>query len=248
MFVKNFKEFYKNKGGIVVYLISDIHGDYELFVKLLKKINFSKNDKMIVLGDMIDKGKDFIKLLNLLFGEDNKDRFECLMGNHEHVFLNYYYKLVSTNLYTEDEIVRHCNDYADIAEGFTIKLIKELEALPYFIEKDDYICVHAGVPLNEKDEVLDLRQASIEELIYDRTFKAPLILPMNSKCVVYGHTPTFYTGETPKILAYKKEGCEGNKMSDYHKIQIDTGSYLTGVLGCWCVDTCTPHYVNKWEK
>ena len=54
------------------YVVSDIHGNYELFVKLLKKINFSKRDTMFVLGDVIDKGKDVQKLLNLLSG---KQRF-----------------------------------------------------------------------------------------------------------------------------------------------------------------------------
>ena len=230
----------------MVYLISDIHGDYDLFLKLLKKINFCDNDKMIILGDMIEKGSKDIELLKFIFG-DKKDCFECLLGNHEHLFLNYYNRLVALNKYTDEELVKHCNDYADITDGYTIEIIHELESLPYFIEKEDYICVHAGVPLNENDEVLDLTKATIEEFVYDRTFKAPLILPQNSKCIVYGHTPTFYTGEDASILAYKKDGCVGNKMSDYHKIQIDTGSYLTGVLGCWCVDTCMPHYVTRWE-
>ncbi|MBR2909441.1 MAG: metallophosphoesterase [Clostridia bacterium] len=230
----------------MVYLISDIHGDYDLFVKLLKKINFSKEDKMIVVGDMLDKGKKSVKLLELFFGE-YRNNFECVMGNHEHNFLKYYNKLQEVDIYTEDQIVQHCNDYADIEDGFSIEFIKNLEVLPYFIEKEDYICVHAGVPLDENDVIKNLEEAEIEELIYDRSFKAPLILPMNSKCVVFGHTPTIYLGGDPEIIAYKKEGAKGDKMSDYHKIHLDTGSYLTGVLGCWCVDECKPYYVHRWE-
>ena len=230
----------------MLYLISDIHGDYELFVKLLKKINFSEKDKMIVLGDMLDKGEKSIKLLEFLFGE-HRNNFECIMGNHEHDLLKYYYKLLDIGKYSEEEIVKHCNDFSDIRDGLTIELIKELESLPYFIEYDDFICVHASVPLDDEDVVKSLHKAEIEELVYDRRFKAPLILPNNSKCVVFGHTPTFYVCGEPEIIAYKKEGCVGDRISDYHKIHIDTGSYLTGVLGCWCVDTCKPHYVNRWE-
>ena len=37
------------------YVVSDIHGNYDLFVKLLRKINFSKSDTMFVCGDVIDK-------------------------------------------------------------------------------------------------------------------------------------------------------------------------------------------------
>ena len=114
-------------------------------------------------------------------------------------------------------------------------------------EYGDFICVHASVPLDNEDKVVDLEKVEIEELVYDRRFKAPLILPNDSKCVVFGHTPTFYVSGEPEVLAYKKEGSRGDVMSDYYKIHLDTGSYLTGVLGCWCVDTCMPYYVNKWE-
>ena len=51
------------------YVVSDIHGNYELLEKLLKKIKFSEDDTLFVLGDVIDKGKDVQKLLNLLFGK-----------------------------------------------------------------------------------------------------------------------------------------------------------------------------------
>ena len=216
----------------MIYAISDIHGDYELFIKLLKKINFSKNDKMIILGDMVDKGEKSVQLLKLLFGE-NKDCFECIMGNHEHMFLKYYYSLIDENIYSDEEIVKLCNSYAKIKEGLSIELIHELEALPYFIETKDYVCVHASVPLNEDDEIKSLEEASIEELIYDRRFKEPNLIPNNSKCVLYGHTPTFYLTGSPEIITYKKQNAKGNVVSDYYKIHLDTGSYLTGVLGCF---------------
>lgn len=37
------------------YCISDIHGYYGLFCRLLDKIRFSDKDKLYVLGDIIDK-------------------------------------------------------------------------------------------------------------------------------------------------------------------------------------------------
>ena len=35
--------------------LADIHGNYKLFDKLLKKLNFNQNDYLFVLGDMIEK-------------------------------------------------------------------------------------------------------------------------------------------------------------------------------------------------
>ncbi|MBQ3158548.1 MAG: serine/threonine protein phosphatase, partial [Clostridia bacterium] len=206
----------------MLYLISDIHGDYELFIKLLKKINFSEKDKMIVLGDMLDKGEKSIKLLEFLFGE-HRNNFECIMGNHEHDLLKYYYKLLDIGKYSEEEIVRHCNDFSDIREGLTIELIKELESLPYFIEYDDFICVHASVPLDDEDVVKSLHKAEIEELVYDRRFKAPLILPNNSKCVVFGHTPTNFIRRQRKEVIPKNSYVWYDKVYR-NKIGIDCGN------------------------
>lgn len=39
------------------YFVSDIHGEYELFLHLLDKIGFSGGDTVYILGDLIDKGE-----------------------------------------------------------------------------------------------------------------------------------------------------------------------------------------------
>ena len=36
----------------MTYFVSDIHGEYELFCALLKKIHFSESDTMYVCGDI----------------------------------------------------------------------------------------------------------------------------------------------------------------------------------------------------
>ncbi|SFQ35506.1 Calcineurin-like phosphoesterase [Butyrivibrio proteoclasticus] len=45
------------------YAISDLHGQYDIFEKLLDVIDFSENDFLYVLGDAIDRGPDGIKIL-----------------------------------------------------------------------------------------------------------------------------------------------------------------------------------------
>ena len=39
-----------------VYVVSDIHNDADRFKLLLEKINFSKDDILIVAGDIFDRG------------------------------------------------------------------------------------------------------------------------------------------------------------------------------------------------
>ena len=60
------------------YCISDIHGHYDLFCRLLDKIKFGGGDKLYVLGDMIDKGPDSVRLAKLLFSMPNVC---CIAGN-----------------------------------------------------------------------------------------------------------------------------------------------------------------------
>ena len=55
----------------MTYFVSDIHGEYDLFMRLLKKIKFSEQDEMYVLGDIIDKGKYSVKLIKYIMQRPN---------------------------------------------------------------------------------------------------------------------------------------------------------------------------------
>lgn len=46
----------------MIYCVLDVHGEYELFRKLIEKIKFSNNDKMYICSDIIDKDESSIKL------------------------------------------------------------------------------------------------------------------------------------------------------------------------------------------
>ena len=68
------------------YVMSDIHGEANRFHAMLKKINFSKLDTLIILGDIIDRGPDGIALLLEIMEMPN---VIVLLGNHEHMMLQY---------------------------------------------------------------------------------------------------------------------------------------------------------------
>ena len=64
----------------MTYVMSDLHGCYDQYIKMLKKIQFSKNDELYILGDVIDRGKEPIKILLDMAGRDN---VYPILGNHE---------------------------------------------------------------------------------------------------------------------------------------------------------------------
>ena len=47
----------------MTYVMSDIHGQYEKYIKMLDIISFSDDDELYVLGDVIDRGEHPVKIL-----------------------------------------------------------------------------------------------------------------------------------------------------------------------------------------
>ena len=70
---------------MAIYVVSDIHGCYDLFLKGLSEISFTKDDYLWCLGDAIDRGPDGIRILQYIMSHDNMD---LLIGNHELMMLN----------------------------------------------------------------------------------------------------------------------------------------------------------------
>lgn len=67
------------------YVLSDAHGQYNAYKKMLEKINFSKKDFMYILGDVIDRGPEGIRIIQDIMERKN---MELLLGNHECMLLN----------------------------------------------------------------------------------------------------------------------------------------------------------------
>jgi serine/threonine protein phosphatase 1 len=78
------------------FFIGDIHGEYNLLIKLLKKVDFDPNiDRLFSTGDVIDRGPDSYKCLL----ETQEKWFYPILGNHEKLLIDtslgsYYWKSV----------------------------------------------------------------------------------------------------------------------------------------------------------
>jgi len=190
-----------------LFAIGDIHGCYRLLKRLLEKlpINWQK-DKLIFLGDYIDRGTEVKEVLDTVI--DLKARYEdnviCLLGNHEDMFLDYikgFNKVLYLTLGGNNTI----NSYGGIQNipRAHIEFIKSLELI---FETDEYIFVHAGlrphIPVEQqgKDDLIWIRE-SFYESDYDW-----------GKTIIFGHTPM----ATPFIQP--------------NKIGIDTGAVYGGRL------------------
>ena len=225
------------------YVVSDLHGELSLFERLLKRIGFSADDEMFVCGDLIEKGERSIALAKYVLSFPN---IRCVLGNHELAFLKYYHSLSEMSPDDFDAILGKLQAYFP-EDGYLLDwdLVDRLEALPAYIEEDDFICVHAGIPLDGASNPLPLCKASPEELVNDRRFKDPHLSHNGSKCVFFGHTHTDCICGEPKLLGYRRRGERTGSIRDYYKVHLDTGAWKSGVLGCFCIDTQKAIYIKK---
>ena len=228
----------------MIYIASDLHGEYGLFMKLLEKINFSDSDSMIICGDIIDKGKESVKLLKTVFSMKN---VTAILGNHEYAFLKYYRSILGESPKNFDDVLEKLWRYfPEDSEKIDFETVDAIEALPAYLEFDKFICVHSGIPLGDDGENLPLCHASVEELVFDRRFKNPEVTHKSPKCVFFGHTHTDAVCGRNVILGHLRDGVENPRdVSDFYKIHLDTGAFCSGVMGCFCVDTMKAHYVYK---
>ena len=235
----------KKKGGeSMLYIASDLHGEYRLFRALLDKIAFSSSDRMIVCGDVIDKGEEPVRLLQFVLGEPNID---LILGNHEAEFLKYYRALMREHARDFGKVLSLLSEYFP-TDGALLdwETVDALETLPLYMEEEDFLCVHAGAPIGADGHLLPLSEASAEELVYDRRFKDPYVRHEDARCVFFGHTETAAIAGEPRILVYRREkGAAPRSVRDFCKIHLDTGAWSRGVMGCFCVDTLKAHYVRK---
>ena len=66
--------------GHKVWAVGDIHGHLATFRALVHRLNLSSEDRIICLGDMIDRGPDSAGLIEFIRSDE---RIICLKGNHE---------------------------------------------------------------------------------------------------------------------------------------------------------------------
>ena len=68
-----------------VWVVSDIHGCYQWLLDELKRRRFNPyEDLLISVGDLIDRGPDSVKCLQLI----NEKWFRAVRGNHEQMAID----------------------------------------------------------------------------------------------------------------------------------------------------------------
>ena len=70
----------------MIYCMSDIHGHYDKYLEMLRKIDFKDSDTLFVLGDVVDRGPSSMEILLDMMCRPN---VIPILGNHEYEKINW---------------------------------------------------------------------------------------------------------------------------------------------------------------
>ena len=236
---------------MATYCMSDIHGDYDKYIQMLRKINLRDKDSLYVLGDVVDRGDGSLKIL-----QDMMMRINVfpIIGNHEYMAINCLKFLLKPirpeeikNL--DKSIVEGLTEWQNVGGQSTIDefhrldneekedIIDYLEEFALYeevtVKGKDYVLVHAGLDSFSPDRELD--DYHLSEMV----FKCPDYSQVyfEDKILVTGHLPT----------AYIEENINSNRIFKANNhIAIDCGCSMgleDSRLGAICLDTGEEFYV-----
>jgi serine/threonine protein phosphatase 1 len=205
--------------------IGDVHGCHTALLTLLQQIKPTSTDRLMFLGDYVDRGPASRQVIETLLELKNTCDVVFLRGNHEEMMLDARKK---------DEGWRSCGGletlrsyHAELSDDWISKIPethwKFVEDTQPFAETDTHIFVHAclepDLDMNEQPEVV---------LFWDPFGK---LKPHKSgKRIICGHT----------------KQSSGKPADVRFAICIDTGAAYGGWLTC--LDTETGKYWQTNEK
>ena len=224
-----------------IFVMSDIHGQYDLFLKMLDRIDLKREDLLVIIGDICDRGKKSYEIyMKCMKMRKLGYNLKFILGNHEDMFLedleNDYpiryeteYSVFRNSKYFENKDMKdwHEENFLEEIEW----LVKWLKNCPLIISGNENIFVHAGLDLKkvlekqEKETVLWTREEFwLMENVELEEYKG--------KNIYFGHTPNI-NGRISK----KTDRIKG----------IDCGAFFTHFLGCIEVKSQEEIYVYEDE-
>ncbi|MBQ7840114.1 MAG: metallophosphoesterase [Lachnospiraceae bacterium] len=220
-----------------IIAISDIHGDLEGFEGVLSKYEFSDQDALVIVGDILEKGDQSLPLLKRVKQLSEKGNVHMVLGNNDTAFSNLY-----SEYFSDEDICHYMNSgkktvLAEMAKELKLpygtadeirrlkSAIKEnygeeyafLNALPQIIDCEQATFVHAGIQpgkLEEQDWSYCLTAPAFAS--QPHRFGKPLVIghwPATNYCDTIIDANVYYNEETN---VYSIDG--GNSMKSWRQI------------------------------
>ena len=230
----------------MIYVMSDLHGCYDLYLKMLEEIKFSSSDTLYLLGDYVDRGDHG---LEIVLDIANRKNVVALMGNHDFYALTVLSEMINNPDAKSKPFIQsiystwmHNGGAATYNQFWTFNEMKQrriVSIMESFQSYSDitvgdrrFTMVHGGIP--DYDPATPLDYYSVKELACYREDYSKPKFNEPSRYLITGHTPTAYIDSCSRGRIWHK----------YDHIAIDCGAVFELGLGCICLDTMEEFYVN----
>ena len=220
--------------------MSDLHGCYGLYIKMLEEINFSDEDTLYVLGDIVDRDNGGIKILQDIMKRKN---VVPILGNHDYTALRMF-KMIYNKEESDSLILGRAmwkliggtptNDaFMELSEAEQLEIINYISQFTVFKDisvDDNKFWLSHTIP--QKERMLHDGNLEREDFIagapeYDKKY-------YDNKYIVTGHTPTLFISPEYDGKIYNKN----------NHIAIDCGAVFGRILGCICLNNFKEYYVK----
>jgi len=195
----------------LIYVISDIHGNTRRFNSIMEQIKLQQEDTLYVLGDVVDRYSDGIKILRQIMKMPNA---KMLLGNHEYMMLNAIDPVEEIDDWEQERAMRlwyrnggyvtH-NYLKHIRKDIRREVFDFLRALPINISIEvngkKYLLVH-GSPLENYSWIYREYETKEKFAVWERW--QPTDGVPEDHTLIFGHTPTihFQDNDPLEIVVY----------------------------------------------
>jgi serine/threonine protein phosphatase 1 len=212
----------------LTYAIGDVHGRRDLLTRALAAIEAhggGRHDRIIALGDYIDRGPDSRGVVQDLMTRSSADaRVTCLIGNHEAMLLSAVDApegdLRPVSRWLSNGGMETLVSYGWMGPARPDLAVvpaehrRWLAGLPHLVQHEGRVFVHAGL---RPDRPLEAQDRATCLWIRESFLAVDEALPGGH--VVHGHTPVWAQKPAPAAVEARA-----------HRTNLDTGAYFTGVL------------------
>lgn len=196
-----------------VFVIGDVHGCLGMLKRLVDKIDWRpERDRLIFVGDYIDRGEDSKGVVDYILGLFKaSSHIQCLMGNHEALFMDYLDNK-EHGLFLMGGGRKTLKSYqVDSSKGGDIFIPPDhmdfFRSLRSYVELEDYYVVHAGFRPG-----LEISEQRLEDMLWIRNGFIESGYDFGKK-VIFGHTPFYEPLVTPNKIGLDTGAVYGNRLT-----------------------------------
>ncbi len=166
------------------YCMSDIHGDFNRYQKMLELIHFSEQDTLYILGDVIDRNPNGVAILLDIIDRKN---VHMLLGNHELMCMRVFDPLYDIEAHQLWKLNGGSRTYADLKYKRTA--VERGNVLRFLRRLPDYLDIKVN------GQAFHLVHGYPSEFPFHRLWDRPepdAPSPFEDKLTIVGHTPTIF--------------------------------------------------------